>query len=149
MAKAEAQKLNRMRSPGRRHLLFACLLTSLGLSWGTPINAQAARELPSDKTSSPFPNQRYVPFASHQSAARFQLSQRDDRDAADSRRARWEKLSPKQRERIKRGHERYEALPPEDKEKVKDALRRYREMPPEERRRLKHKWRERAAKQQQ
>lgn len=57
------------------------------------------------------------------------------------RRARWEAMTPEQRERIREGMRNYRELPPELRERMRESMRAMRALPEEERRELFARWR--------
>ena len=57
------------------------------------------------------------------------------------RRARWEAMTPEQRERIREGMRNYRELPPELRERMRESMRAMRAMPEDERRALMARWR--------
>jgi hypothetical protein len=57
------------------------------------------------------------------------------------RRARWDALSPEQRERLRDGARNFRDLPPELREKMRASMQVVRSLPEEERRELKERWR--------
>ena len=57
------------------------------------------------------------------------------------RRARWEALSPDQRERLRHGARNYRNLPPELRQKMRASMHAVHRLPEDERRALKQRWR--------
>lgn len=57
------------------------------------------------------------------------------------RRARWEAMTPEQRERIRKGMRNYRDLSPAQREQMREAMRVMRSLPAEERQALADKWR--------
>lgn len=57
------------------------------------------------------------------------------------RRARWEAMTPEQRERIREGMRNYRELPPELRERMRESMRAMRALPEAERRALFARWR--------
>ena len=57
------------------------------------------------------------------------------------RRARWEAMTPEQRERIREGMRNYRELPPELRERMRESMRAMRALPEEERKALLARWR--------
>ena len=57
------------------------------------------------------------------------------------RRARWDALSPEQRERLRHGARNFRDLPPELREKMRASMQVVRELPEDQRRELKERWR--------
>lgn len=57
------------------------------------------------------------------------------------RRARWEAMSPEQRERIRKGMRNYRDLTPAQRKKMREAMRVMRSLPAEERQQLADQWR--------
>lgn len=64
----------------------------------------------------------------------------DNRYDKETKRKRWDQLSPEQQKRVKQRRDRFEKLPPEQKRRVKQARDRFRNMTPEERKALREKW---------
>lgn len=57
------------------------------------------------------------------------------------RRARWDALSPEQRERLRHGARNFHDMPPELREKMRTSMQAVRALPEAERRALKERWR--------
>lgn len=57
------------------------------------------------------------------------------------RRARWEAMTPEQRERIREGMRNYRELPPELRERMRESMRAMRALPEDERKELSARWR--------
>jgi len=91
-----------------------------------------------------WPSARQSPILLFEDATgEYRFARKDeDENSWEHRRERWEKLSPEEKERIKRGRERFKALPTEEKERIRRAQRRFRELPPDKREELKRMWRE-------
>jgi hypothetical protein len=54
---------------------------------------------------------------------------------------RWQRLSPKERARLKERYEEYQKLPPEERERLHRNFERFRSLPPEEKERLRKRYR--------
>lgn len=50
------------------------------------------------------------------------------------------KLSPEERQKLKKYRERFESLPPEERQRLREAREKYKKMSPEERQSLRKKW---------
>jgi hypothetical protein len=57
------------------------------------------------------------------------------------RRARWDALTPEQRDRLREGARNFRDLPPELREKMRTSMQAVRQLPEPERRELKERWR--------
>lgn len=57
------------------------------------------------------------------------------------RRARWEAMTPEQRERLRHGARNFRDLPPQLREKMRASMQRVHQLPDNERRELKQRWR--------
>lgn len=57
------------------------------------------------------------------------------------RRARWEAMTPEQRERLRSGARNFRDLPPELRDKMRASMQRVHQLPDDERRKLKQRWR--------
>lgn len=70
---------------------------------------------------------------------------RDDRYYPDayllaSSGKRWEDLSPREREQIRRRKEQYESLPQSEQRRIRDARERYEKMPPQRQQQVRERW---------
>ena len=52
----------------------------------------------------------------------------------------WDDLSPREREEIKRRKERYDALSEQEKRRIREAKDRYQKLPSEEQKRIRERW---------
>ena len=57
------------------------------------------------------------------------------------RRARWDAMTPEQRDRLRHGARNFRDLPPELREKMRESMQVVRQLPEDQRRGLKERWR--------
>jgi hypothetical protein len=52
----------------------------------------------------------------------------------------WDELTPKEQEKLRRKKEKYEALPDDEQQRIRKARERYEKMPPDKKEQLRKKW---------
>jgi len=81
-------------------------------------------------------------LADHDARAKDRQRGKGKQAERNRKRDDWERLSPKQRERLEERRHRFRELPPQQQQRLLDARERFQRLPPQERARLLEKWRE-------
>jgi hypothetical protein len=81
-------------------------------------------------------------LADHDARAKGRQRGKGKQAERDRERDDWERLSPRQRERLEERRHRFRELPPQQQRRLLDARERFQRLPPQERARLLEKWRE-------
>ena len=122
-----------------------CIARPQAAPWGERSSATAPAR--SSAAPSPFPplaadHDRGIDLADHDSRSKGQQRGKGQQGKGKQDNPDWERLSPKQREKLEARRHHFEDLSPQQQRRLLDARERFQRLPPEERARLRERWRE-------